>query len=165
MNSITICGNLGKDCETRYLANGDAVSSFSVADSQGKDKPSIWWSCALFGKRGESLEPYLTKGQTVTVVGTVSQREYTDKDGNKRTSMDVRVNDVALQGGKPAGTSPVRTADGTIANVRTSQAPRQAAPRPASGFDDMDDDIPFVSASMHYDMTTSKARKMACYDY
>lgn len=129
MNSITICGNLGKDCETRYLANGDAVASFSVADSQGKDKPSIWWNCSLFGKRGESLAPYLTKGQTVTVVGTVSQREYTDKDGNKRTSMDVRVNDVALQGGK------------------RDESPRQApaqrtAPAPAATFDP-DLDVPF----------------------
>lgn len=100
MNSISISGNLGKDCEQRFLPNGDAVASFSVADSQGKDKPSIWWNCALFGKRAESLAQYLTKGQQVTVIGNVTQREYTDKDGNKRTSMDVRVNDVALMGGR-----------------------------------------------------------------
>ena len=55
MNVITIAGNLGKDSESRFLPNGDAVTSFSVADSQGKDKPSIWWNCSLFGKRGEAL--------------------------------------------------------------------------------------------------------------
>jgi len=161
MNSITISGQLGRDAEQRYLPNGDAVLSFSVADSQGKDKATIWWNCSIFGKRGESLSQYLTKGQSVTVVGNVFQREYTDKDGNKRTSIDVRVNDVALQGGK-------REAN----NDAPRQAPshdaakaRQLPPRPASGFDDMDSDIPFVTSSMFYDMTTSKARKMARYDY
>lgn len=100
MNSISIAGQLGKDAEQRFLPNGDAVASFSVADSQGKDKPTIWWNCSLFGKRAEALTQYLTKGQAVTVAGNVTQREFTDKDGNKRTAMDVRVNDIALQGGK-----------------------------------------------------------------
>ena len=100
MNSITITGNLGKDAEMRALNDGTSVLSFSVADNQGKDKPSIWWNASLFGKRADSLQQYLTKGQQVTVVGTVSEREWTDKEGNKRKSMDVRVNDIALQGGK-----------------------------------------------------------------
>ena len=132
MNSISISGNLGKDAETRFMPDGKSVVSFSVADSQGKDKPSIWWNCSLFGDRGDKLSPYLMKGQTVTVIGSVTEREWTDKDGQKRKSMDVRVNDIALQGGKPSGES--------------ASAPRQApkqAPRAASGFDDMDSDIPF----------------------
>lgn len=100
MNSISISGNLGRDAEVRHLPNGDPVCGFSVADSQGRDKPSLWWNCALFGKRAESLAPYLTKGQTVTVIGNVTEREYTDKEGNKRKVQEVRVNDIALQGGK-----------------------------------------------------------------
>ena len=100
MNSITIAGQLGKDSELRFLSNGDPVCSFSVADQQGKDKPTIWWNCSLFGKRAESLQQYLIKGQSVTVSGTISEREWTDKEGNKRKSMDVRVGDVALQGSK-----------------------------------------------------------------
>lgn len=100
MNSISVCGSLGKDSEIRYLANGDAVCNFSVADSMGKDKGTIWWNCSLFGKRAESLSQYLIKGQAVTVVGSVSERKWQDKEGNERKSMDVRVNDVALQGGR-----------------------------------------------------------------
>ena len=100
MNSITIAGNLGKDAEVRHTANGDAVASFSVADSQGKDRPTVWWSCSLWGRRAEALAQYLLKGQQVTVAGTVSEREWTDREGNKRKSMDVRVNEIALQGGK-----------------------------------------------------------------
>lgn len=136
MNSITVAGQLGKDAEVRYLTNGDAVCNFSVADSQGKEKPTIWWSCQLFGKRAEALSQYLIKGQAVTVSGSVSEREWTDKEGNKRKSMDVRVNEIALQGGKR--------------DEGQREAPRQAPAKPAgkpvaagSGFDDMDDSIPF----------------------
>ena len=137
MNNITICGQLGRDSEIRYLANGDAVCSFSVADSMGKDKPTIWWACSLFGKRAEALSQYLVKGQAVTVAGNVSQREYNDKDGQKRTSMDVRVSDVALQGGKRDAEPAQRPAP--------RQEPARAAPVAAgSGFDDADADlIPF----------------------
>lgn len=131
MNSITITGHLGRDIELRSLSDGTPVGGFSVADSQGRDKPAIWWRCSLFGKRAESLAPYIKKGQQVTIVGTVSEREYTDKDGQKRTSIDVRVNDLALQGGRP---------------TEQQEAPRaapRAAPRQADPVDDMDSDIPF----------------------
>lgn len=100
MNSITIAGQLGKDAEVRFLPDGEPVSNFSIADSQGKDRMTIWWNCSLFGKRAQSLSPYLVKGQSVTVSGNVSQREYTDKNGQKRISTDIRVIEVALQGGR-----------------------------------------------------------------
>lgn len=45
MNSITIAGALGKDSELRSIPSGEQVLSFSVADSQGRDKPTIWWNC------------------------------------------------------------------------------------------------------------------------
>lgn len=126
MNSLTIAGSLGKDAEVNYLPNGDAVCKFSVADSQGKDKPTIWWSCQLYGKRAESLSQYLTKGQAVTVVGNITEREWNDKEGNKRKSMDVRVQDVALQGG------------------RREESPRQA-PNPSPRRNEVpEDDIPFA---------------------
>lgn len=134
MNNITIAGQLGKDAETRYLPNGDPVASFSVADSQGKEKPTIWWNCQLFGKRAESLAPYLVKGQSVTVTGNVTEREYTDKSGNQRKSMDVRVSDLALQGGK-------REAQQEAPRPAQRRAP---APAAAGGFDEMDDSIPFI---------------------
>lgn len=100
MNSISVAGSLGKDAETRFLPNGDAVCNFSVADSMGKDKGTIWWNCQLYGKRAESLSQYLVKGQAVTVTGSVTEREWQDKEGSKRKSMDIRVSDIALQGGR-----------------------------------------------------------------
>jgi len=126
MNNITVAGQLGKDAELRHMPDGTAVASFSVADSQGRDKPTIWWNCQIFGKRAESLQQYLVKGQSVTVGGSVSEREWTDKDGGKRKTMEIRVNDVALQGGKRESAAPP-----------PAPAPRQ---QPSSGFDDFGDD-------------------------
>ena len=115
MNNIAITGNLGKDIEIRHLPDGTPIGNFSVADSQGKDKPAIWWNCSLFGKRCESLAPYLVKGQQVTVIGNVTEREWTDNNGQKRRAMDVRVIDIALQGSRqqaaPAQKQPAQHAD------------------------------------------------------
>lgn len=137
MNSITICGALGKDSELRSMPSGDQVLSFSVADSQGREKPTIWWSCQLWGKRAASLQQYLNKGQQVTVVGALSEREWSDKDGIKRKSLELRVNEVALQGGRPPQVEAPSPAPARPAAQRPAPAPA------GSGFDDIDDDIPF----------------------
>lgn len=126
MNNISVAGQLGKDAERRHMPDGTAVASFSVADSQGRDKPTIWWNCQIFGKRAESLQQYLVKGQSVTVGGSVSEREWTDKDGEKRKTMEIRVNDVALQGGKRDGAAP-------------AQATRTTQSAPPASFDDIPD--------------------------
>jgi len=128
MNTLIIAGTLTRDAEVKYLPNGDPIANFSVADNQGgRDKPAIFWSCGLYGKRAESLSQYLTKGQAVTVTGSVSEREWTSKDGDKRKSMDVRVSEIALQGGRKDA---------------EPQEERRAAPKPAPV--EMDDsDLPF----------------------
>lgn len=130
MNTIMVAGNVGKDAELRRTPGGDAVLQFSVADNQGREKPTIWWRCSLWGKRAEALEQYLTKGQQVTVVGSVSEREWTDRDGQKRTSMEVRVNEIALQGGR------------RDEQARPAPAMR---PVPAQQAVDPDDEIPFAN--------------------
>ena len=96
MNVISIAGTVGKDAEMKYLNDGTAIASFSIADSQGKDK-TVWWNCSLFGKRAEALGQYIHKGTKVTVSGQVTEDVWTDKNGQERKSMKVRVNDIALQ--------------------------------------------------------------------
>ena len=135
MNSWNFTGNLGNDCEQRYTQSGDSVVSFSVGVKSGfGDKATTTWAkCAMFGKRGESVAPYLKKGALVGISGEVNNREYQDKEGQKRYSLDVRVNDLTLLGGK---------------SDRAESAPSQPAkPRNAQGaqggaFDDSDE-IPF----------------------
>lgn len=133
MNVITITGTLGRDMEQRAMPNGDPVGNFSVADSQGRDKPTIWWNCQLFGKRVAALAPYLLKGQQVTVAGTVTEREWVDKEGGKRKQMEIRVSDLALQGGKR---------EQSAAPAPAPRAAPAAAPSFAGDFDD-GGDVPF----------------------
>lgn len=136
MNSITIAGVTGKDAELRSLNDGTPILSFSVADSQGRDKPTIWWNCSLFGKRAESMQQYLTKGTKVTVCGSVTEREWKDKEGNPRKSMDVRVNEIALQSSQERNQERQQPRE-------TTNARRPAPTQNQSGFEDMMDDPPF----------------------
>lgn len=146
MNIICVAGQLGKDAEMRHLNNGDPVLTFSVADSQGREKKPIWWRCALFGKRAESLAQYLTKGQSVTITGNVTEREY-EKDGVTKFAQEIRVQDVALQGGQRQQQDNSQQAPAPSqreqARDRQHAASRQGS-RPQPQFSDMDDDIPFM---------------------
>jgi single-strand DNA-binding protein len=96
MKNITIAGNIGKDAETRRTQSGDAVTSFSIAveDRIPKEKGTIWFRCSLWGKRGESLAQYLTKGSKVAVSGELSIEVYEGK-----TNLTVKVDQVTLLGG------------------------------------------------------------------
>ena len=153
MNNWDFTGNLGRDAESRYLPNGDPVVNFSVAvkSGYGDKEKTTWAKCAMWGKRGEAVAPYLNKGQLVGVSGEITLREYTDKDGAVRASLEVRVNDLTLLGGKPGdkhdseGTAPGR--NGT-ATPRTQ--PNQGTDSGGSSqgahvgsFDDLESDYQF----------------------
>lgn len=142
MNVICFAGVLGNDAEVKYLPDGTAVCNFSVADSQGQEKPTIWHRCQLFGKRAESKLPsYLVKGAHVTVTGNLTQREYTDRDGHKKMSQEIRVQDVALQGAqRQQSEAPTPKASSQREQNRERQYNQG---RPAQDFSDIDDQIPF----------------------
>ena len=131
MNSWNFTGNIGNDCETRSLSNGDSVVSFNVATKAGYgDKATTTWvRCSMFGKRADAVAPYLLKGQLVGVCGELSNKEYDAKDGTKKSSLEVRVNDLTLLG----------KGDGA------KSAPARPAPAASSGggIDDLDSDLPF----------------------
>src|SRR5574343_231594 len=100
MNVFSFTGNLGNQAEQRYTQGGDSIVSFSVAVKSGFGDKAVttWVRCTMFGKRGESVLPYLNKGQLVGVSVEFSARKWDDKEGNKRTSIEVRVNDLTLLG-------------------------------------------------------------------
>lgn len=100
MQIITIAGRLGRDAELRNTNGSDPVCGFSVAvdGRQGREKVTNWYRVSLWGKRGEVLVQYLTKGAQVTVVGEFSLSEYEGKP-----QLNVRASEIALQGGKPEG--------------------------------------------------------------
>lgn len=102
MFSGIICGNLGGDCETKRLDSGDTVVEFNVAvkTSIKKEDPPTWVRCSLWGKRGEKLTQYLTKGTKVVVRGSVTSRPYiSKKNGEPGAGLELRVDDVELAGG------------------------------------------------------------------
>ncbi len=97
MQTIIIAGRIGKDADLRNTPTGDSVCNFSVAVDQrkGHDTVTNWWRVSLWGKRGEALAQYLKKGSSVTVQGEFTLDEY---EGKPR--LNIRANEIALQGGK-----------------------------------------------------------------
>ena len=93
---VTIIGNLGKDPEMAYSANGVAYTRFSVATNyrKGDDENVEWFNCTAFGRTGEAANEYLSKGSKVYVEGRLEHREYERNDGQYGYSLDVAVNDL-----------------------------------------------------------------------
>ncbi len=97
MKIITIAGNVGKDAVVRRTGNGDAVAGFSVAVTDRK-KDTTWFDVSVWGKRGETLAQYITKGSKITVIGELSTREHEGK-----TYLSVNASEIALQDSRTAG--------------------------------------------------------------
>ena len=132
MNKITATGRIAADAEVRFTPSGDPVASFRIASDVGfgDKKTTNWFSCQVWGKRGESLAPHLIKGTPVTVFGALTLREWNDKEGQKRLSPDIRIDEIELQGGKK--------------DSEQSQPQRNAQGAPKASISDMDDEIPFT---------------------
>ncbi|HYE74239.1 MAG TPA: single-stranded DNA-binding protein [Blastocatellia bacterium] len=120
----TIVGYLGKDPETRHTPQGTAVCSFSVAATERrKDKNgeyqdlTTWLKLTLFGKQAEAAQQYLTKGSQIYAEGRLRLDEYTDREGQKRTTLEMTVSDIQfLSKREQAETAPQRTNTPMIAD-------------------------------------------------
>jgi single-strand DNA-binding protein len=156
VNKVIIVGNLGADPETRYLPSGDAVTSIRVATTDRyKDKQSgemreatEWHSISFFGKLAEIAGQYLKKGSQVYVEGSLRTRKYTDKNGVEKYATDIRADTMQMLGSRQGMGGEGGGGGGYSRPAAPTQRPAAApaaASRPAaaSGFDDMDDDIPF----------------------
>lgn len=149
MNIFTFTGHLAQDIIVRSTKKGDAVSSFAVnmddesnsvgsfavgvKSGWGKNAATQWVNCSLWGKRADSLAPYLLKGQGVAISGECSLRMYKKNDGSDGASIEVRVQDVTLTG-KKEDRAPM-----------TPQMASKSIPKGDGGFDAFDDDssLPF----------------------
>jgi single-strand DNA-binding protein len=157
VNKVIIVGNLGKDPEVRYMPSGSAICNITVATSrQWKDKTSgerqeetEWHRVALFDRLAEIAGEYLKKGRPVYIEGRLKTRKYTDKDGVERYTTEIIAAEMQLLGGREGGGGGAGGGDdmGGAPAPRSAPAPRAPAGKPAAksstGFDDMDDDIPF----------------------
>lgn len=111
---ITIVGNLTADPEMRFLSNGSAVASFTIAATPRKkqgdewvDGETLFLRCSAWRKLAENAVEHLSKGQRVIARGRLSQRSWEAQDGGKRTVVELTVDEIgaALSGlpAKPAG--------------------------------------------------------------
>jgi single-strand DNA-binding protein len=145
VNKVIIIGNLGADPETRYMPSGDAVTSIRVATTDRyKDKQSgemkeatEWHNISLYAKLAEIAGQYLRKGSQVYVEGKLQTRKYTDKNGVEKFATGIKADSMQMLGSRE-----VEQRTAAPAQKPAKQAPTRQAP-PPSGFDDMDDDIPF----------------------
>jgi single-strand DNA-binding protein len=106
-NKIIIVGYLGRDPIIRYTPSGEAVCDFSVATTERRKDQSgefqdhtTWFKIVIWGKRAELANQFLTKGKQVYIEGRLRQQEYTDRDGNRRTALEVTASDFQFLGAK-----------------------------------------------------------------
>jgi len=113
MNKIAATGRVVADAELRFTPGGDPIANFRLASDVGfgDKKTTNWFSCQIWGKRGEALAPHLTKGQQVTVFGQLTLREWKNGEGVKQLSPDIRIDEIELQGGKQQTAATRQSAD------------------------------------------------------
>ena len=172
LNKVILIGNLGRDPEVRYTPNGNAICNISVATTRNwKDKTSgdkveetEWHRVVFYDRLAEVAGEYLKKGRPVYVEGRLKTRKWQDKEGKDVYTTEVIADNMQLLGGREGmggsdagGDSGYDQGGGRgegRGESRAAPAPRSAppasrpaptkpAPKSSTGFDDMDDDIPF----------------------
>ena len=151
VNKVILVGNLGRDPESRYGADGCAIVNVSLATTDNwRDKASgerkeatEWHRLVFFGKLAEIAGQYLKKGSQVYVEGRLRTRKWQDKDGQERQTTEIVVEEMKMLGGRQGQGEP----SSSYGDSAPAPAPSYGGAKPAAAnkasFDDMDDDIPF----------------------
>ena len=173
VNKVILVGNIGRDPESRTFPSGDQVCNVTIATTdKWKDKASgemkeatEWHRLVFNGRLAEIAAQYLRKGSQIYVEGQIRTRKFTDKEGVEKFATEIRVDQMQMLGSRQGMGGPQGGGDddggysqggggggggGGYAPRAPAAAPRAPAPAPrqapaksSSGFDDMDDDIPF----------------------
>ena len=164
INKVILIGNLGRDPEVRYTPSGAAVCNVTIATSRNwKDKTSgekveetEWHRVVFYDRLAEIAGEYLKKGRSVYVEGRLKTRKWQDKDGVEKYTTEIVADNMQMLGGREGmgggdeggggSRGYGREGGGAESGSRPAQRPPAAKPAPAkssTGFDDMDDDIPF----------------------
>ena len=162
INKVILIGNLGRDPEVRYTPNGNAVCNVSVAttrtwknkDSGDRAEETEWHRVVFYDLLAEIAGEYLKKGRSVYVEGRLKTRKWQDKEGKDQYTTEVIADNMQMLGGREGMGSSSSSGDeeGGGYQERPQRSAPAARPAPASrpapqksstGFDSMDDDIPF----------------------
>ena len=148
INKAIIVGNLGRDPEVRYTANGNAIANITVATTESwKDKQSgerqektEWHRVVFFGRLAEIAGEYLKKGAQVYIEGRLQTRKWEDKSGQERYTTEIVASEMQMLGSRGDGTSRDSDDDNSGAARSTTDSSGDGA---SGGDPDLDDDIPF----------------------
>jgi single-strand DNA-binding protein len=155
VNKVILVGNLGRDPETRYTADGAAITNISIAttrrykDASGQQQEETeWHRVAFFGRLAEIAGEYLRKGRSVYVEGRLRTRKWQDKDGNDKYTTEVVAENMQMLGSREGMGGGADFESGgeeqrAAAPARSTSARTAPAAKPATNVADMDDDIPF----------------------
>ncbi|MGQ0579098.1 MAG: single-stranded DNA-binding protein [Betaproteobacteria bacterium] len=152
VNKVILIGNLGRDPEVRYMPSGDAVANISIAttetwkDKNGeKQEKTEWHRVAMFGKTAEIAGEYLKKGSQVYIEGRLETRKWTDKEGQERTTTEIRADRMQMLGSRSGGSERMTPPEDDTPRAAAAPAPAKKSGGAAkgSGVEDLEDDIPF----------------------
>ena len=154
INKAIIVGNLGRDPEVRYTANGSAVANVTIATSESwKDKQSgerqertEWHRVVFFGRLAEIAEEYLKKGSQVYIEGSIRTQKWQDKEsGQDRYTTEIVARDMQMLGSRGVEASGASGDDysGAASSATASSATASSGGGASGGDADLDDDIPF----------------------
>lgn len=145
LNKVMLIGNLGRDPEIRYTQNGTAVANFTMAttdrwtDGSGERKEKTeWHRIVVWAKQAEIVGEYLKKGRQVYVEGSLQTREWTDREGQKRYTTEVKALRVQMLGSRSEG----RQSEPSPVGAGSEETQGSSAADPGNGGYN-DDDIPF----------------------
>ena len=154
INKVILIGNVGSDPEVRYMPNGNAVSTLSIATSETwKDKQTgekqdrtEWHRVVFYNRLGEIAGEYTKKGSRIYIEGSLRTRKWQDQQGVERYTTEIIANEMQLldtrQGSADMSAAPAASRQAAPA-ARVQQAPAPAAMDQHEGFELLDDDIPF----------------------
>ena len=147
VNKAIIIGNLGRDPEIRYSAEGTAMASLSVAttysrtDKSGqRSEEAEWHRVVLFGRQAEVAGEYLRKGSQIYAEGRLRTRKWTDQNGQDRYTTEIVAQQMQMLGSRDSS-APKQQSGGYAQQSQSTQRPAQQ--QSSGSFSDMDDDIPF----------------------
>jgi single-strand DNA-binding protein len=153
VNKVILVGRLGKDPETRYMTNGEAVTNATLATSENwkdkngeKQEKTEWHNLVFYRRLAEIAGEYLKKGAQIYVEGRIQTRKWQDKEtGKDRYTTEIIVNEMKMLGSKTGSGSFEVVENQSSAPARSAPAAKPAAAAPAGkgNFDNFDDDIPF----------------------
>ena len=152
VNKVILVGRLGKDPETRYMTNGEAVTNITLATSENwkdksgeKQEKTEWHNLVFYRRLAEVAGEYLKKGSQIYVEGKIQTRKWQDKEGKDRYTTEIIVNEMQMLGSKGGGAGSFEVVDSAPARDASSGGSAKPAAKPSGGggFDNFDDDIPF----------------------